>query len=247
MALAQNFVTVTRRPPDVEDYIDMLRRYRSWIIGPMFAGLVISTVVAFLWKDTFLSRAVMRITPQQVSEKLVPAEFSTQMTQRLNAMEQEILSRTMLEGLITSPALNLYQRERNDRPMEDIVQDMRNHDIIIQPIQMAQSAGGGAGDGRMMSTAFSITFTYPDRYKAQAVVQALVTKFTEQNVQVQRDQAHTTTQFLDDELRAAKDTLDKIDDQITKFKIENQGKLPEELNSNSALLNNAQLSLSSLG
>src|SRR6202522_2269343 len=246
MALPQNFITVTRRPPDVEDYIDMLRRYRSWIIGPMFAGLVISTVVAFLWKDTFLSRAVMRITPQQVSEKLVPAEFSTLMTQRLNAMEQEILSRTMLEGLITSPALNLYQRERSDRPMEDIVQDMRNHDIIIQPIQMAQSAGGGS-DSRMVSTAFSITFTYPDRSKAQAVVQALVTKFVEQNQQVQRDQAHTTTQFLDDELRAAKDTLDKIDDQITKFKIENQGKLPEEFNSNSAMLNNANISLSSLG
>src|ERR1700683_2591152 len=246
MALPQNFISVTRRPPDVEDYNDMLRRYRSWIIGPMFAGLVISTVVAFLWKDTYLSRAVMRITPQQVSEKLVPAEFSTQMTQRLNAMEQEILSRTMLEGLITSPALNLYQRERNDRPMEDIVQDMRNHDIIIQPIQMAQSAGGGL-DGRMMSTAFSITFTYPDRYKAQAVVRELVTKFVEQNQQVQRDQAHTTTQFLDDELRAAKDTLDKIDDQITKFKIENQGKLPEEFNSNSAMLNTTNLSLSSLG
>jgi len=247
MALPQNFVTITRRPPDVEDYIDMLRRYRSWIIGPMFAGLVISTVTAFLWKDTFQSTAVMRITPQQVSEKLVPAEFSTLMTQRLNAMEQQILSRTVLEGLITSPALNLYQRERNDRPTEDIVQDMRNHDIHIQPIQMAQSAGGGAADGRMVSTAFSITFTYPDRYKAQAVVQALVTKFTEQNVQVQRDQAHTTTQFLEDELRAAKDTLDKIDDQITKFKIENQGKLPEEFNSNSAMLNTTNLSLSSLG
>jgi polysaccharide biosynthesis transport protein len=248
MALPQNFITVTRRPPDVEDYIDMLRRYRSWIIGPMFAGLVISTVVAFLWKDTFQSTAVMRITPQQVSEKLVPAEFSTQMTQRLNAMEQDILSRTTLEGLITTPALDLYKRDRGDggRPMEDIVQDMRNHDIHIQPIQMAQSTGG-ASDGRMMSTAFSITFTYPDRYKAQAVVRELVTKFTEQNVQVQRSQAHMTSTFLDDELRASKDVLDKIDDQITKFKIENQGKLPEEFNSNTAMLNNAQLSLSSLG
>ena len=32
------------------------------------------------------------------------------------------------------------------------------------------------------SPAFSISFTYPDRSKAQAVVRALVTKFTEQNV-----------------------------------------------------------------
>src|SRR5580693_3866150 len=243
MALPQNFVTITRRPPDVEDYIDMLRRYRSWIIGPMFAGLVISTVVAFLWKDTFQSTAVMRITPQQVSEKLVPAEFSTQMTQRLNAMEQDILSRTTLEGLITTPALDLYKRDRSDggRPMEDIVQDMRNHDIHIQPIQMAQSAGG-ASDGRMMSTAFSITFTYPDRYKAQAVVRELVTKFTEQNITVQRDQARVTTVFLDDELRTAKDSLDKLDEQITKFKMENQGRLPEEFAANTTMLNSLQLS-----
>src|SRR5215469_2327503 len=130
MALPQSYVTITRRPPDIEDYIDMLRRYRSWIIGPMFAGLVVSTVVAFLWPDTFESTAVMRITPQRVSEKLVPAEFTTQMSQRLNEMEQDILSRSTLEGLIRQQSL--YPREQNQKPMEDIIQDMRNRDIQIR-------------------------------------------------------------------------------------------------------------------
>src|SRR5215469_3562941 len=140
MALAQSYVTVSRRPPDVEDYIDILRRYRSWIIGPMFAGLVISTVVAFLWPDTYVSRAVLRITPQRVSERLVPAEFTTHMTPRLNEMEQEILSRHTLESIIADPALNLYPRERAQRPMEDVVSDMRTKDIKILPIQVPGSA-----------------------------------------------------------------------------------------------------------
>jgi uncharacterized protein involved in exopolysaccharide biosynthesis len=243
MALPQTFISVSRRPPDVEDYIDMLRRYRSWIVGPMFAGLVISTVVAFLWKDTYQSKAVLRISPQQVSEKLVPAEFSTQMTQRLNAMEQDILSRTSLEGLITSPALDLYKRERLERPMEDIVQDMRNHDIQIKMIQTPTSVS----DARMMATAFSIEFTYPDKYKAQEVVRQLVTKFTEQNIAVQRTQAKLTTGFFDDQLKTAKDALDKLDAEITKFKIENQGKLPEEFTANQAMLNSLQISNSNLG
>jgi len=243
MALPQTFISVTRRPPDVEDYIDMLRRYRSWIVGPMFAGLVISTVVAFLWKDTYQSKAVMRITPQQVSEKLVPTEFSMRMTQRLNAMEQEILSRTSLEGLIKSPSLDLYKREQNEEPMEDIVQNMRLHDIDIRPIQ----SPGDATDPTKVSTAFSITFTYPDRYKAQAVVNQLVAKFQEQIVTVQRDQAKVTSVFLDDELHTAKDTLDKLDEQITKFKVENAGKLPEEFASNTAMLQSLQLSSSNLG
>jgi protein tyrosine kinase modulator len=242
MALPQNFVSVTRRPPDVEDYIDMLRRYRSWIIGPMFAGLVISTVVAFLWKDTYQSTAVMRITPQQVSEKLVPTEFSTQMTQRLNEMEQDILSRTSLEGLITSPSLDLYKRDRLERPMEDIVLDMRTKDIAIKMIQTPSATS----DTRTMASAFSITFTYPDRFKAQAVVRELVTKFTEQNVTVQRNQARMTTGFLDDEERTAKENMDKLGEQVTQFKIANQGKLPEEFNSNSAMLNSLQLQSSNL-
>ncbi len=244
MALPQSYVTVSRRPPDVEDYIDMLRRYRSWIIGPMFLGLVVSTVVAFFWPDTFVSTAVMRITPQQVSERLVPAEFSTQMMQRLNEMEQEILSRTNLEGMITDPALDLYKRDRQTRPMEDIVSDMRTHDIAIRPIQVPGSAGT---DGRQIATAFSISFTYPDKFKAQAVVRSLVTKFTEQNVTVLRNQAHLTTTFLEDELKQSQEKLNKLDDEITKFKLANNGKLPEELVSNTTMLNNLLMQQSQLG
>jgi len=73
MVPQQGYVSVSRRPPDVEDYIDIVRRYRSWIVGPTFAGLVIAVVVAFLWPDTFISQAVMRITPQQIRSGWCPA------------------------------------------------------------------------------------------------------------------------------------------------------------------------------
>src|ERR1035437_9332423 len=112
MAAAQNFVSVTRRPPDVEDYIDMLRRYRSWLIGPMFLGLVVAVVVAFMWPDTYVSKAVLRITPQQISDRLVPTIVNMQMQQRLQQMQGDILSRGCLAALIQKPALNLYPKER---------------------------------------------------------------------------------------------------------------------------------------
>src|SRR6185295_10245467 len=141
MATAQNFVTVSRRPPDIEDYIDMLRRYRSWLIGPMFIGLVVSVVVAFLWPDTYVSQAVMRITPQQISANLVPTVVNMQMQQRLQQMQQEILSRSSLSELIQRPSLDLYRKERQRYPMEDIVTDMRNKSIRIQAIEVGR---GGA-------------------------------------------------------------------------------------------------------
>jgi succinoglycan biosynthesis transport protein ExoP len=235
MAAAQSFVSVTRRPPDVEDYIDMLRRYRSWLIGPMFAGLVVAVVVAFLWPDTYVSLAVMRITPPTISNSLVPTVVNMQMQQRLQQMQQEILSRGSLSELIQRPSLDLYRKERQRYPMEDIIQDMRNKSIKIQTVEVA-----GGGGGRIAS-AFTISFSYPDRFKAQAVVRELVTKFTEQNVRVQKDQATITSQFIGDEMKQAKERMDTLEAALMKFKSENMGRLPEQFQANVAQLNTYQM------
>src|SRR5205085_1323953 len=80
-------------------------------------------------------------------------------------------------------------------PMEDVVQEMRNKAIKIQPVEI-----NAPGQGRVTS-AFTIQFSYPDRFKAQAVVSQLVTKFMEQNATVSRNNATITANFLGDELK----------------------------------------------
>lgn len=235
MAGSSNYVTVSRRPPDIEDYIDMVRRYRSWIVGPMFAGLVISVVVAFLWQDTYVSTATMQITPQQISARLVPSDYTTQMQDRLNQMQQEILSRNSLGELISRPSLDLYPKEKLKRPLEDIIQDMRNKDISIKMIDLPTR------NGQMIASAFTISFTYYDRFKAQQVVRELVGKFVEQNAKVQTEQARITSQFIDDELKNARKALDDADARLTKWKQENPGKLPDEYQSNWSGMQAAQM------
>lgn len=237
MVPSQAYVGVSRRPPDIEDYIDILRRYRSWIIGPLYISLVISVMVAFLWPDTYVSSAVMRITPQQVPERLIPSNITTQMGDRLLQMQQEILSRTSLSELIQRPSLDLYKKQRQRKPMEDIIDEMRKDvkiAILDAPTQNRNSK---------LASAFQISFSYDDRYKAQAVVRELVTKFTEQNVAVLRNQSNLTTTFLNDELNAAKTNLDRLDKEMTQFRIENAGRLPEELQSNLQALNALQMQL----
>ena len=77
-------------------------------------------------------------------------------------MQQQILSRGSLAELIQRPSLDLYRKERPSYPLEDVIQDMRSKAI--------QNPAGGslpAGQGRVAS-AFTISFSYPDRFKAQA-------------------------------------------------------------------------------
>ena len=224
MGAAQNYGSASRRQPDVEDYIDMVRRYRSWIIGPMFAGLVISVAVAFFWPDTYVSTAVMTITPQQVSQNLVHSDVATQMGMRLQEMETEILSRSSLSDLIVH--LDLYKKERTQKPLEDIVQDMRNKAIQVKPYE---STGSGT-ESRVQ--AFAISFSYTDRYKAQQVVRELIGKFEEQNLIYMTKTASVTTEFLGDELKNAKQHLEDLDQKLTQFKVTNQGKLPDQFQAN---------------
>jgi uncharacterized protein involved in exopolysaccharide biosynthesis len=224
MTAQQAFTSVSRRPPDIEDYIDMLRRYRSWILGPTFTGLVVAVVIAFFWKDTYLSYATLRITPQQIPDKIVPSMLSLQMAERVQGMETEIRSRTVLSDIIQKPSLDLYKKERDRMPLEDVIQNM-NKNLKITAVSM------GGGD-RRYGSAFQIQFTYPDRYKAMMVVRELVTRFQEQIFNVQKSQVKLTADFVNSELKTAKDQMDSKLGELTKFKMENQGRLPEQVTVN---------------
>src|SRR5262249_14726398 len=155
-----------------EDYIDMFRRYRAWLIGPMFGGLVVSVVIAFLYPDTYVSTAVLRITPPQISDRLVPLVGNMQMQQRLAQMQQVILSRASLTEIMLKPSLDLYKKQRAHATVDEVVQEMKNKVRITQ-------VDVPAGQGRVAS-AFTISFAYPERFRAQAVVRELVSKFMNQ-------------------------------------------------------------------
>src|SRR5271155_1650617 len=95
----------TRRPLDLDDYADILRRNKGWILGPLFAALVLSVVTAFLWPDTYISVATIRVAPPQVPESFVPANTSQDVQGRVNALVQLILDRATLTNIINTHGL----------------------------------------------------------------------------------------------------------------------------------------------
>jgi uncharacterized protein involved in exopolysaccharide biosynthesis len=145
-----------------------------------------------------------------------------------------------LQELIQRPSLNLYPKERQRKPMEDVIEQMR------KAIKITLLEAGAAQPGQKFASAFEISFSYADRYKAQAVVRELVSKFTEETNNQLRQQANTTTQFLNDQLKSAKDKIDELDAAIAKFKSENAGRLPDQLQSNLQAVNTLELQQQSI-
>ena len=92
--------SIPRRALDVEDYIDIVRRHKGWIFGPFLFTLVASVVGVYLYPDSYISQAVVKIVPQQVPQNMVQSAINQQMSDRINSMAQTILSRSVLTTII---------------------------------------------------------------------------------------------------------------------------------------------------
>ena len=237
----QDSTAIARRPLDVEDYIDILRRHKGWIFGPLFAALVVSVVVAFLWPDTYVSIATIRVVPPQVPENFVPANVNSDVQGRVNSLILQILNRATLTNIINTH--NLYKRERERLPLDDVIENMRLYDIKCCPL--VQTANTQRSE-RTQYPAFQIGFAYNNRFIAQKVTTDLVARFLEENVREVSQQTVSTTQFLRDQWDSAKKKLDDIEQKLSVFRTQNMGRLPEEQQSNYQGLNAMQAQMLTL-
>ncbi|HEY6341455.1 MAG TPA: hypothetical protein VIY49_08190 [Bryobacteraceae bacterium] len=219
---AHEGVSVPRRALDVEDYIDIVRRHRGWIFGPLLLILAGTVVGVYLMPDTFVSQATVKIQPQQVPVNMVQAAVNQEMTDRITSMSQTILSRTTLTVIINN--FGLYPRERKSMPIEDVVETMRKK-IGILPV----SSIGGPGHE---VPAFAIQFAYEDRFQAQRIVSDLVSRFIDESTTSRANATLQTTQFMNDETNEAKRALEDVESRITAFKVRNNGHLPDQADAN---------------
>jgi uncharacterized protein involved in exopolysaccharide biosynthesis len=219
MTAAQPFIAVSRRPLDLEDYVNVARRHSGWIAGPTFAGLVISVVIAFSWPNTYEAKALMQITPSRIDPNLVQSVVTQHITERIEQMRSNITSRASLANIINDPALGLYKEEKAKEPMEDVEDEMRSAiRISINPETVSKNG----------ASVFSISFQYRTRKGAMETVNRLITRFIQESTVSQHDQQTTITDYFGDALAQAKAGLEKEGELLNKFRKDNEGSLPEQ-------------------
>lgn len=223
--------SVARRALDVEDYIDILRRHKGWIFGPFLLTLVVSVVGVYLWPDTYKSEATIQIKPPQIAGASIQIN-GQDITDRINSLSQQVMSRTELTNLIRN--LNLYPRELSRAPLPEVLEKMRRD---IQIVTAAPVVGG------RNVPAFKIIYSYSNRLDAQKVVTQLVGAFLNENVKTSDRTMFQNLEFYQTKTDEAKKHLDAIDEKITQFKLSNPGKTPDQLGSNLTAMNSQQAQL----
>ena len=226
---------IVRRPLDIEDYIDIARRHRGWILGPAFAALVLSVVGAYIWPDTYRSRGSLRVQAPVMPGNLMESAFSSTLNDRINSMAANIKSRTVLQTIIST--YDLYPTDVKRKPIEDVVEEM-GRKILISNVE---SVNVGA---KQAVAAFAITFDYVDRFKAQKVVQDLAGRFMSENQKEQTGHVYQGIQFFKDQAEAARKELETVETKLAEFRTLYQGRLPDQVDSNQQMMNALQTRLS---
>ena len=211
----------------ISDCIELLRRQKVWIVGSIFAALVLSVAAAFFWPDTYVSVATIRVVPPQVPENFVPANVNLDVQGRVNSLVQLILNRATLTNIINTHGL--YRRKLARSPMDDVIEDMKRDDIRV--VALPQSLNQAQGRNALYPT-LEIRFAYSNRFTAQKVATDLVARFLEENVREVSQRTVSTTQFLRDQWESSKKKLDALEQSLSVFRSQNMGHLPEEQQNN---------------
>ena len=211
----------------VEDVLRIARR-RIWLVLVPFAIIAAGTaVVARKLPDTYKADTLILVVPQRIPETYVRSTITMRIEDRIQAIKQQILSRTVLEETIKR--FNLYPDERKAGAiMEDIVGKMRSA-IMIEPIKL--------GD------AFRISYTGRDPGTVMRVTEYLTNSFINQNLKDRTTLAEETNQFLETQLEVARRRLLEQEQKLQAYNQAHSGELPTQQPSNLQAISNLQMQI----
>jgi len=222
----------------IDSMLKLLRRRRWLLIVPLCLGVLGGLLYSRSQPSLYRSDAVIQVVPQRVPESYVSATVTERVEDRLRALAQQVLSRTQLEKLITE--FNLFPAERQNRPLEDVIELMAKR-VLIEPLATAQTSRRDS-----QSEAFRVSFDYKDAAMAQKVVEKLASFFIDTNARQRGTQADQTSSFLEAQMADARSRLEAQETKLKAFRERNSGRLPTQMQTNMQAIQNTQLALQAM-
>ena len=238
MMASSDLETVSSGPLYPSSALERVRAIwgRRWRLGVLVFLAPFCAVAALLvaLPNVYRSTATVLVDRQQVPEAFVRSTVTSAIETRLQAISQEILSRSRLEKLITR--FNLYPELRRHGSMEEAVERMRR-DTQLELTGMTSSAHRGT------TIAFKLSYLGRDPQTVAMVTNTITSFYVEEDLKVRERQATGTTEFLQVQLADSKRRLDEQERRISDFKRRSIGELPQQIQSNLATLETLSMQL----
>jgi polysaccharide chain length determinant protein (PEP-CTERM system associated) len=218
---------MTQRELTPADYIAMLRRRWVLVVAFVVLGPPLLYGVALVLPTQYMSQTLVLVQQPTVPYDIVRPIDTTDISQRLASMQQQILSRSRLEPIIRQ--FGLYPKDLNRVSIDELVARLQKS-IEVTPVQPLAETHSVNLPG------FFINVKLDTARNAQQVCEAITSMFIEQSLSVRQQHSVETTQFLTQQLGDAKVQLDQQDAALAEFKSRYGRSLPDEVQTNMNLL-----------
>ncbi len=208
-------MSVEFRQRTAGEYLRTIKNRKWHILLP-----AIAVFIAVLWvvsglPSNYVSTTFLTLTPPAISEKVAPSLTDDDLSQRLQAINQSVLSRSSLEPMIQK--FDLYPGDRAAGvPVERTVDRMRNNISVVPEKADNEKVVG-----------FRISFRDRSPETAQAVTAELARKYVFAQTVESKQSAEMTREFINNQLEQAKHNLDSLEKERLGIMLKNVETLPE--------------------
>ena len=209
-------MSVEFRSRKLGEYANIVRQRKWLILLPTVAiGLAIAYSVYRL-PDVYESSTLIVVKPSTLPNTVVPTITEETLTRELTGISQVVTSRSSLQPLMEK--YDLYHEERlRGEPMELLIDQMRKQIKVEVNTSRNEITNG-----------FNITYRGRDPKSTQSVAAELASKYIDEQTKGTINNGASAKQFIEEQVRAAKEELDTIDNQRLAYLQQNMNNLPSQ-------------------
>jgi uncharacterized protein involved in exopolysaccharide biosynthesis len=206
---------------DVWHYIAILKRRKLLLTIPFILVLSVGFIITMMLPPMYRSEAKILVESQQIPTELVRPTVTATAKERIQVIEQRVLTRENLLGIIEK--FQLFPKQRQTRSGTELMDLMRER-TRMQPLELDQ-----ARRRNDLTIALTVSFEYEVPQLARSVANELVTLILNEDARNRTSRASETTRFLAREAKKLETDLGAIEAQIAQLRRKSVDAVPEKV------------------
>lgn len=212
--------------------LDLLDRILSswWIlVAGLSVGIALASVAMDYLPKSYEAGTTVLVIPPQIPDSLMRSTVTDDMSMRLQALREAVLSRSYMEQLIHEN----YNQDAEGEELDGLIR-LVSRRMAVSLLRIDQRRGGGV---------FQLSFRDSDPDRAANVVNNLTEFYIDQNVQFRTHQAESTEGTIRELLGEVEMRMQDEQDQIAMYKEQHLFETQDHYEANLQLLNSRQSDL----
>jgi len=209
----------------MEDYTGILRRRLWLVVVPAIVLSGAAYLVSLKLPKKYTSTTTVLVEGQRVSTELVKSLETGDPNEKLASMKEQIMSNSRLQPIVER--FGLFNDK--DLTIDGRVAELQKV-IVVAPIDQM------AGTRPNSLPGFHISVTLSDPLLAQQVCGEITSMFEEEDIKGRESGAVNATNFMSEQVEAARMKMNEQDQKLAQFKQQYLGALPDQEAANLNLL-----------